>query len=111
MRDLIFNSLSASHTPRYDITGARIPDEEPTVTTRTFGPAQTREWSTDELGALVGKQITIDVNGAEWAGRVLDAGIDLRDPYVDLTAGGVDNTVDWSRDRDEVTITVTYPEA
>lgn len=74
------------------------------MTTTTFQPKQTRRWSTRELSALIGKQVTVTVNGAPSSGVVADASVGRFGlPFVEWEGGG---GVQWDRDADETTITV-----
>jgi hypothetical protein len=70
----------------------------------TFEPRQTREWSTRELDALVGKQVRVWINGARHSGGVQDAGIGrFGCLFLKFSDGKM---MWWDRDTDQATITV-----
>ncbi len=70
----------------------------------TFGPRQTRGWSTRELGALIGRHVRVQFDGAEASGVVEYASIGRSGrPFIDFV-GGV--SVLWDRETDQATITV-----
>jgi hypothetical protein len=71
----------------------------------TFEPRQTRDWSTRELAALIGKQVRIVVGGwSALSGVVADASVGrFGQAFVDFTHGG---SVSWDRHTDQATITV-----
>lgn len=71
---------------------------------RTYEPRQTRRWSTRELDALIGKRISVQVNGSETAGTVEYASVGRGGcPFIDFDGGA---SVTWHRDTDEATITI-----
>jgi hypothetical protein len=83
-----------------------IHDQRLTPNVAIFEPRQTRQWSTAELGWLVGRHVAINVSGSEYAGVVAEAGIGRSGcPWVQFEDG---KTVDWHRDTDKTTISVTY---
>ncbi len=70
----------------------------------TFEPRQTRDWSTRELDALIGKRVQVQINGAELSGTVEYASISRGGcPFIDFTHGG---SASWDRHTDQATITV-----
>lgn len=78
----------------------------------TYEPADTCSWSTVELSALIGHEVSIDIQRGDyhrersgaWAGVVDDAGIlQSGNAWIDLRPAG--GPV-WDRDRDEVRIEV-----
>jgi hypothetical protein len=69
-----------------------------------FEPRQTRDWSTRELDALIGRHVQVQINGAELSGVVECASVGRGGcPFIDFTHGG---SASWHRDTDEATITV-----
>ncbi len=70
----------------------------------TFEPRQTREWSTRELDALIGKQVRIVAGQTNASGVVADANITgFGYAFIDWVGGG---GVMWHRETDPATITV-----
>ncbi len=70
----------------------------------TFEPRQTRDWSTRELDALIGKQVRIVAAQTDVSGVVADANIGLHGyVFIEWVGGGA---VTWHRDTDPATITV-----
>ncbi len=70
----------------------------------TFGPRQTRDWSTRELDALIGKQVRIVAGQTDASGVVADANIGRGGyAFIDWVGGG---GVTWHRETDPATITV-----
>ena len=73
------------------------------MTTAQYEPRQVRSWSTRELDTLIGRDVSVNVNGSEHEGVCTAASVGRHGiRFVDFQAGG---SVEWQPD-DDVYITV-----
>jgi hypothetical protein len=70
----------------------------------TYEPRQTRQWSTRELYALIGKRVVVHIDGIEVSGVVVHAAVGPGgSPFIEWEGGG---GITWHRERNEATVTV-----
>ncbi len=74
------------------------------MATKAFEPAQTRNWSTTELGNLVGRLVAVRVRGGRYRGVVTEAGIGrFGQAFVGFDDG---SSVEWSRESEPASVFV-----